>query len=139
MTPPPGGKDFWDDKETTPADLAQGQANRQKVLADLIRHALSGRELSASMVAQWHRDLLVGLSYVTDASLLGGYRGSKHPLLEDLGVAIGGVRAVSPYQVEAALTVFFLELKRRLVRLAARLPGFSGGGVTCFTWPPCSQ
>jgi len=45
MSSPRKPADFWDDKETSPEDIRRGAANRAKVLAELIEHALSSDPL----------------------------------------------------------------------------------------------
>jgi hypothetical protein len=117
MSRPPKPKNFWDDGETTPGDIRQRTANLKKVLGTLIKHALSTGPLEASRVARWHKDLLSGLSYVTDPALLGAYRGSDHPDLKNMGVRVGTACGVSPYQVNEALVDFFGNLQQRMSTL----------------------
>ena len=122
MSPLPKGKEFWDDRETTPADIARGTANRQRVLKDLIRHALSDEPLDALLVAQWHKDCHSGLSYVADhPTWLGAYRGSDDPDLENMGVRVGTHEGVSPHDVQEELVTFFAELEKRMSGLAASI------------------
>lgn len=113
-------KNFWDDGETTPDDIRRRTANLKRVLGELIKHALSTGPLDASRVARWHKDLLSGLSYVTDPTWLGAYRGSDHPDLENMGVRVGTACGVSPYQVNEALVDFFGNLQQRLSTLGPR-------------------
>jgi len=117
MSRPPKPKNFWGDGETTPGDIRQRTANLKKVLGALIKHALSTGPLEASRVARWHKDLLSGLSYVTDPALLGAYRGSDHPDLKNMGVRVGTACGVSPYQVNEALVDFFGNLQQRMSTL----------------------
>jgi hypothetical protein len=120
MSRPP--KDLWDDGETTPEDIQRRTANLKGVLGKLIKHALSTGPLDASRVAQWHKDLLSGLSYATDVTWLGAYRGSDHPNLENLGVRVGTVCGVSPHQVNEALVDFFEGLTARMSTLEVTIP-----------------
>jgi Fic family protein len=122
MSRPPRGRHFWDDRETTPADIARGTANRQRVLKELIRHALSDEPLDALLVAHWHRDCLSGLSYVGDhPTWLGAYRGSDHPDLQNMGVRVGTSEGVSPHEVQEELVTFFTQLQKRMNSLAATI------------------
>ncbi len=113
MSRPRKPKDFWDDGETTPEDIKRGTANRQQVFKELIQHAVSTEPLDGSRVAQWHNDCLSGLSYVTDESLLGTYRGTNHPRLKNMQLKIA-----TPVHLPARfrpLVVFngsFLETRR---------------------------
>ncbi|MFN0300394.1 MAG: Fic family protein [Burkholderiales bacterium] len=92
-----------------------------QVLKDLIRHALSTEPLDTSQVAQWHKDCLLGLSYVTDESLLGAYRGTNHPRLMDMIVSVGGIRGAPPNEVNEQLVRFFGQLQKQMSNLAARI------------------
>ena len=121
MSRGPKPADFWDDRETSPADVTRGTANRERVLRKLIEHALSTQPLDAAQVAQWHKACLRGLSYVTDETLLGAYRGSDHPLLKNMGVRVGGFEGVSPHEVSEAVANFFEQLERQMTPLAAKI------------------
>ena len=122
MSRPPKGKQFWDDRETTPADIARGTANRQQVLKELIQHGLSNEPLDALLVAQWHKNCLAGLSYVTNhPTWLGAYRGSNHPGLENMGVRVGTNEGVSPHEVQEELVTFFAQLQKRMSNLTATI------------------
>ena len=100
MNLPRKPKDFWDDKETSPEDIRRGTANRAKVLAELIEHALTSDPLDSERVARWHKACLTGLSYVTGhESWLGTYRGSNHPDLKDMVVGVGGKKGTPPHRV----------------------------------------
>ena len=121
MSRGPKPSDFWDDRETSPADISRGAANRGRVLKELIGHALSARPLDATLVARWHKGCLSGLSYVIDETLLGAYRGGDHLLLTHMGVRVGGIEGVSPYDVGEELADFFEQLQRRMYHLAARI------------------
>ena len=99
MSPPRKPRDLWDDEETSPEDVERGTANRAKVLEGLIEHALTSDALDSRRVAQWQKDCLLGLSYVTDDSWLGAYRGSDHPDLKNLLVGVSRGRRVGPRRV----------------------------------------
>lgn len=121
MSRPRKPKDFWDDRETSPKDIKRGAANRQQVLKELIQHALSTEPLDASRVAQWHKDCLSGLSYVTDESLLGAYRGTNHLRLKNMRVSVGGIDGASPHEVNEELVRFFGQLQKRMSSLGAKI------------------
>mgnify|MGYP001580659616 FL=1 len=121
MSRPRKPKDFWDDSETTPEDIKRGTANRQQVLKELIRHALSTKPLDASRVAKWHKDCLSGLSYLTDENLLGAYRGTNYPRLKNMIVSVGGISGAPPHKVNEELKKFFGQLQKRMSDLAARI------------------
>lgn len=119
----PPRKNFWDDSETSAADLQKRTENVQRVLENLIQHALAGKPLDALIVAQWHKDCFSGLSYVTNHQLLGAYRGTEPPPeLKTMGVRVGGVEGVPPLRVHQALGSFFRKLKEQLGSLAIRVP-----------------
>lgn len=115
--------DFWNDDESSPEDELRGSANRQRVLAKLIAHALSTRSLDAQTVARWHKECFAGLSYVSasDQCLLGAYRGSAHPRLKKLRVGVGGTAGAEPHEVHAKLEDFFDQLERRMAGLASEI------------------
>jgi hypothetical protein len=123
MRRPRKPKDFWDDSETTPEDIKRGTANRQRVLKELIQHALSTEPLDASRVAQWHRGCFSGLSYVdvADECLLGAYRGTSHPRLKSMHVSVGGIAGAAPHQVNKELVRFFGQLQKQVSGLAAKI------------------
>ena len=121
MSRSPKPRDFWDDKETSPEDIARGTANREQVLKNLIGHALSTEPLDASRIARWHKGCLLGLSYMTDESLLGAYRGTNHPRLKNMVVSVGGIRGAPPHQVNKELVRFFAQLKKRMDNLADKI------------------
>ena len=122
MSPPRKPEDFWDDKETSPEDIRRGAANRARVLAELIEHALTSDPLDAERVAQWHKGCLTGLSYVTGhESWLGTYRGSNHPDLKGMVVGVGGKKGTPPHRVKAEVEKFFSQLRGRMNALAAAI------------------
>ena len=119
MSPPRKPKNFWDDSETTLEDVKRGTANREKVLEELIDHALSTKSLDASLVAEWHKACFLGLSYVSkdDECLLGAYRGSDHPRLKGMRVGVL-TEGAPPGTVNDELKVFFGNLNTRMSTLA---------------------
>lgn len=119
MSPPRKPRDLWDDEETSPEDVERGTANRAKVLEGLIEHALTSDALDSRRVAQWQKDCLLGLSYVTDDSWLGAYRGSDHPDLKNLLVGVKGKPGTRPHKVQQELDEFFSELHARMNSLAS--------------------
>jgi Fic/DOC family len=123
MTRPRKAKSFWDDGEETPEDLKRGTENRSQVLKELIAHALSGEPLDALRVAKWHEDCFAGLSYVSksDECFLGAHRGSDHPRLKDLPVAVGGRNGVAAGKVKVEVDRFFGEIQKRMSDLEARI------------------
>ncbi|MBI3271037.1 MAG: Fic family protein [Planctomycetes bacterium] len=122
MTPPPDFVPFDEDAETSDADRRRGEENRRRVFADAIRHAVSGRALSAEAVAAWHRNVLEGLSYVLHPCYLGGYRGSAHPWLVEYLVQVGGAYGAHPARVREEVRRFFEELATRTQEAARRVP-----------------
>ncbi len=114
-------RDFWDDNETSPEDIERGTTNREQVLKELIQHALSTEPLDASRIARWHKGCLLGLSYVTDESLLGAYRGTNHPRLKNMVVSVGGIRGAPPHEVSEEMVRFFAQLKKRMDILAGKI------------------
>lgn len=119
MSRPRKPRKFWDDEETSPQDIKRGTANRAKVLKELIEHALTSDPLDAQRVAQWHKGCLLGLSYVTDESWLGAYRGSDHPDLKGMVVGVGGEKGTPPHRVKTEVEKFFSQLQARMDALAA--------------------
>ncbi|HVY04513.1 MAG TPA: Fic family protein [Burkholderiales bacterium] len=109
-------KDFWDDDEVSHEDVARGTANREKVLAELIDHALTSKPLDADRVAKWHKDCLAGLSYVKGfEAWLGAYRGSDgDDELKEMRVGVDKTEGTLPHEVAHALDAFFTELRERM-------------------------
>ena len=114
-------KDFWDDSETTPKEIARGARNRKQVLADLIRHALSNQPLNAACVAQWHKDCFAGLVGASNECFLGAYRGSRHPRLKKMRVVVAALEGAPPHAVTGELNKFFSELQNRMSKLEAEI------------------
>jgi Fic family protein len=123
MSRPRKPKDFWNDSETTPEDIKRATANRQRVLKELIEHALTSEPLDASRVAQWHKDCFSGLSYVgmADQCLLGAYRGTSHPRLKAMEVSVSGIFGAAAHEVHGELVRFFSQLQKRMSSLAAEI------------------
>ena len=119
----PRKPDFWDDRETTPKDVARGAVNRLKVLKELIQHALSTEPLDASLVAKWHKDCFSGLSYVgvNDECFLGACRGENHPRLKNMRVRVGDIEGAAPHEVPEAVASFFAQLQKRMSNLAGKI------------------
>lgn len=113
---------FDDDREISLKDQRRAEANREKAFARTIRHALAGHALTADDLAEWHRELLEGLSYVPDPCYLGGYRGSEHPWLRGYNVRIGATLATPAGKVLEELERFFRALARQIKNIAI-IPG----------------
>ena len=113
-------KDFWNDEESSSEDRKRGAINRQEVLARVVKHALSGKALSAELVAGWRKECFEGLSHVSekDVYFFGAYRGTDHPRLLDLRVGIGDMEGAAPGEVKHELDEFFAEFERRLRSLS---------------------
>ena len=117
-------RDFWDDQDPTPEDVARGEENRLRVLRDLIAHgADTDKPLDTDRVAKWHKWLFEGLSHVAkdDECYLGAYRGSRHRKLKSLRVGVGGVRCVEPEDVPREVARFFDQLERKMAGLASEI------------------
>lgn len=113
---------FDEDEAHTEADRKRTIANNEKVLREVVRHGFEGRDVTATDVAQWHRDLLDGLSYVPDPCYLGGYRGSIHPWLVDYEVQVGGVLGVPAGDVAHALEEYFKRLTAMIEKDLRSIP-----------------
>lgn len=122
MAQPSSFRPFDDDRETSLRDRRRAEANREKAFASMIRHALGEHVLTADDLAEWHQELLEGLSFVPDPCYLGGYRGSEHPWLRRYNVRIGAALAISADKVPEELERFFHALARQIKSIAL-VPG----------------
>lgn len=122
MALPSSFRPFDDDREISLKDQRRAEANREKAFTRMIRHALASQVLNAADLAGWHRELLVGLSFVPDPCYLGGYRGSEHPWLRRYNVRIGAVLATPAEKVLEELERFFRSLAHQIKNIAI-VPG----------------
>lgn len=83
----------------------------------MVRHAFTDASLTDDEVAEWHRDLLDGLSYVPDLCYLGGYRGSAHPWLSSYNIRVGRKKAVPADRVAKELQHFFDSLEYQVAKI----------------------
>lgn len=113
---------FEDDEELSASDQERAEANNEKVFREVVRLGAEDRDLTADLVARWHRGLLDGLSYVPDPCYLGAYRGSDHPWLRDYNVQVGDAPGVSADDVDAALGRYFAQLKDMIARDLRSIP-----------------
>jgi Fic/DOC family len=104
----------WDD------DSPQLRENLGRMLARLVEQATSHVAPRVELAKQWHSTAMAGPDADGVPSLIGKFRGE--PGLERVGVRIGGVDGVMPWDVAAALRQFETTLRRAVAWLDRRYP-----------------
>src|SRR5713101_143830 len=105
-------------------DSLQLQKNLSKILKRLVEDA-NGRVVPrVGMAKQWHSMAMEGLDADGNPSLIGSFR--SEPGLEAVGVRIGGIAVVLPWDVAAALEQFESTLQSVVARLDEQIPAGVG-------------
>jgi prophage maintenance system killer protein len=104
----------WDENS------AQLQKNLSRVLEQLVDDADRRVMPHLGMAKQWHTTAMEGLDAEGKPLLIGSFRGE--PGLESVGVRIGGIEGVLPWDVAASLEQFESTLQDAVGRLDERYP-----------------